>query len=79
MYNTLSFPILKIFGQVWRNTAQLPLWLIYSTRRGNIQGCNVYVVLNLFFTFSGFGEVLLSGVRALSEQRSIVADYSSFK
>ena len=39
----------------------------------------VYVVLNLFFIISGFGDVLLSGVLALSEQRSIVADYSSFK
>ncbi|XP_022807165.1 uncharacterized protein LOC111344220 [Stylophora pistillata] len=28
--------------------------------------------------FSGFGDVLLSGVRALSEQRPFVADYSSF-
>ena len=39
----------------------------------------VYVVLNLFFIISGFGDVLLSGVVVLSDQRSIVADYSSFK
>ena len=31
------------------------------------------------FTFSGFKDVLLSGFRALSEQRPIAYDYSTSK
>ena len=43
---------------------------------------SVYVLqsmLNLFFYISDFGDVLLSGFRALSEQRPIAEDYSNFK
>ena len=36
-------------------------------------------LLLLPFTFSGSGDVLLSGFQALFEQRPIAEDYSSFK
>ena len=79
MYNAFSFPILKTLDQFQRNTMQFAIktYLVYSTCIYSQMLFNV--VLKLFFIISGFGDVLLSGVLALSEQRSIVADYSSFK
>ena len=44
---------------------------------------SVYVLQSMlnpfFFYISDFGDVLLSGFRALSEQRPIAYDYSNFK
>ena len=38
-----------------------------------------YTNFSFYFTFSGFGDVLLSGLRALSEQYPLAEDYSTFK
>ena len=53
--------------------------LVATSVRGSILNLEKKIYISYIFIFRGFEDVLLSGFRALSEQRPIAEDYSSFK
>ena len=47
--------------------------------RTHVKGKNLITAFNFDSAFSGLGDVLLSGLRALSEQYPMAENYSTFK